>query len=182
MYGTLIGSVTVGAGGVSSITFSSIPQNYTDLTVVLSGRGTFAQNSGYAAFAQFNGSTSGYSWRELDGYNSTGTYAVGSYNYSAQTCVPIGTITSANQTASTFGNSVAYIPNYAGSANKIVFADGVDENNAAYMSLFISGGMWANTAAITSITLNTNGAGNFVQYTTAYLYGTTKGSGGASVA
>ena len=34
----LIGSVTVGAGGSSTITFSSIPSTYTDLVLRISAR------------------------------------------------------------------------------------------------------------------------------------------------
>ncbi len=37
-------TVTVGAGGSASISFSSIPQTYTDLKLVISPRNTAANN------------------------------------------------------------------------------------------------------------------------------------------
>jgi hypothetical protein len=73
-----------------------------------------------------------------------------------------------------------YVPNYAGSANKIVSVDAVNENNATTAYQRITGGLWPVTSAITNIIISNNGA-SISQYSTAYLYGTLKGSGGASV-
>jgi len=43
---TLISSVTVGSGGAATMTFSSIPQTYTDLLVRVSARNTSTSGSG----------------------------------------------------------------------------------------------------------------------------------------
>jgi hypothetical protein len=53
---TLISSVTVGAGGAASMSFTSIPSTYTDLVVFCSGR---AANSFTSAglLLKFNGSS-----------------------------------------------------------------------------------------------------------------------------
>lgn len=167
MYGTLISSVTVGAGGASSITFSAIPGTYTDLCLVLSGRST---NSNYfdGIDIAFNSSTASFTARFLDGSGSgvvSGTYT--------------GLTTNGNTaTSNTFGNLQMYIPNYAGSTNKSFSADMVTENNATAADQRIYAGLWSNTSAITSISLTTT---TFAQYSTAYLYGLTKGSGGATV-
>jgi hypothetical protein len=90
----------------------------------------------------------------------------------------VGRASISTDTASTFGNLSIYIPNYAGSADKNFSVDTVSENNAttAYTQIFT--GVWANTAAITQITLS---LANFAQYSNAYLYGILKGSGGATV-
>ncbi|CAB4173630.1 hypothetical protein UFOVP973_1, partial [uncultured Caudovirales phage] len=51
----LLNSNTVGVGGTASVTFSSIPQTYTDLMVRISARSTL---SGAKVIVQINGVTS----------------------------------------------------------------------------------------------------------------------------
>jgi hypothetical protein len=80
-------------------------------------------------------------------------------------------IVPSTSTASTFSNAELYIPNYAGSNNKSSSVDGVSENNATASNMALTANLWSDTAAITSIKLTPAGGGNFVQYSTAYLYG-----------
>ena len=54
---TKIASVSVGAGGASSIDFTSIPSTYTDLVVKVSYRTTDATNTG-TLISTFNNDTS----------------------------------------------------------------------------------------------------------------------------
>jgi hypothetical protein len=170
---TLIATTTVGAGGASSIDFTSIPATpYTDLLVVVSGRST-ATAGDDPMRVYFNGSTSSYTVRYLYGSGS-GTASGTNGNYTGTT------IPDANATSNTFGNVQIYIPNYAGSTNKSFSVDGVTENNGTTALQMISASLWSNTAAITSISLDLVN-GNFTQYATASLYGITKGSGGATV-
>jgi hypothetical protein len=75
--------------------------------------------------------------------------------------------TGSSATASTFGSALIYIPNYAGSTNKSYGTDWVTENNATAAYAGFTAGLLTNTAAIASVTLT----GNFVEHTTAYLYG-----------
>ena len=161
----LIQTITVGSGGSASIDFTSIPQTYTDLQLVVSGRSTAAVVAANISLT-FNGSATGYSTRNLWGNGS----AV--QNDSSSTTFLYGSVavSGASATASVFGNSSFYIPNYAGSTNKSVSMDFVTENNAttAY-SVFVAG-LWSNTAAITQITMVLN-TGNFAQYSSASLYG-----------
>jgi len=157
-----LAETTVGAGGTSTITFSNIPQNYTDLKVVVSARTDRASVQDIMLLS-FNGSTASFSARYLEGNgSSTGSYTDQPRGF--------GNASGANATASTFGNTELYIPNYTSSSNKSWSGDGVNETNAtaAFSSLFA--GLWSNTAAITSITLTGNSS-NFTQYTTATLYG-----------
>jgi hypothetical protein len=84
-----------------------------------------------------------------------------------------GTQTNNSQTASTFASNDMYIPNYAGSNNKSVSVDGVQENNATAAASRLVAILWSNTAAITSLTLSPD-YGNFAQYSTATLYGISK--------
>ena len=67
-----IQTVTVGSGGASSIDFTSIPQTYTDLCVVLSARGTNAGTGANDGHLTFNSSSTGYSSRLLYGTGGGG--------------------------------------------------------------------------------------------------------------
>jgi hypothetical protein len=173
MYGTLISSVTVGVGGASSIDWTSIPQTpYTDLVIILSGRGSRAATVANLLIA-FNGSTTGFTHKELYGSGSSiGAGAGGN---------EVGLINGSSATTNTFSNNQIFIPNYAGSNNKSYSAETVTEHNSTTAYQVLYAGIWANTAAITSISLTTESSTIFTQYTTAYLYGLTKGSGGATV-
>lgn len=156
----LIASTTLGSAQ-SSIDFSSIPSTFTDLCLKVSLR--HATGAPYLGIS-FNGSTSSFTYRYLEGNGASASSGNGSANWSIA-------INPSSATASTFSNGEIYIPNYAGSYNKSFSADGVTENNGttAYADLFAS--LWSNTAAINQITLSAVGGGNFVQYSSAYLYG-----------
>jgi hypothetical protein len=160
---TLIASSTVGSGGAANIEFTSIPATYTDLNCVFSIRGTQAQVYQQIQIT-FNGSSSGYSQRNIygDGAAAYSSALSGSFFYSDG----VG----ASATASTFGNGAIYIPNYAGSNNKSASLDAITENNAttAYTQLYAL--LWSNTAAITSLKIAA-GSGTLSQHSTAYLYG-----------
>ncbi len=164
---TLISSVTVGAGGASSIDFTSIPATYTDLLVKISARGDSTSNIGaIALYASINGLTTNRTWRRIYALGSS----AGSDNGTNTTISAVNT-NAGTSTASTFTNGEMYIPNYAGSTNKSFSVDFATENNSATLNeLDLLAGLWSSTAAINQITL-TCSAGNFMQYSTAYLYG-----------
>jgi hypothetical protein len=158
----LIASSTVGAGGVASIDFTSIPSTYTDLCLKVSVR----INNTSTAFStiEFNGSASSFSSRWLDGSGS----AVSSGT------TPSNTAFASNwsgATSNTFNNAEIYIPNYAGSNNKSYSSDSVTENNATQAFADLIAGLWSNTAAINQVTVKPPSGTSFVQYSTAYLYG-----------
>ena len=156
-----IDSYTVGAGGVSSVTFSSIPQTYTDLIVKISSRDT--DSAGALVSVSFNGITSNLSSKRLRGSGSAASADSFASNIYIQG--------QANgYTANTFGNDEIYIPNYTSSNYKSLSSDGVSENNAASAYMDLVAGLWSSTSAITSITL-TAASPNFQQYSTFYLYG-----------
>jgi hypothetical protein len=157
---TLISSVTVGAGGATSIDFTSIPATYTDLILKISAR----SDAGQFAELIFNGSTTGYSNIRIEGDGST------AYSNSRSDDL-IQFLNGSSTTANTFGNAEIYIPNYRGSTNKSFSQDFVAENNATAATASLWAGLWSNTAAITSISLDPQGTAKFVQYSTAYLYG-----------
>jgi hypothetical protein len=162
----LITSNTVGSGGVSSVTFSSIPGTYTDLVIKLSvrdGRPTLAVSD-----IRFNFNGTGV------GTNISGRYVYGNGSSAASTTVGSnGELAFADgngATVSTFGNAEVYIPNYAGSAYKGISSDSAAENNATAGYNLLLAGLFGSTSAITSIAM-TPFSGNFAEYSTFYLYG-----------
>jgi hypothetical protein len=167
---TLIASYTA-TGSVSSIDFTSIPSTYTDLVVSLSVRCDRGGTSDSMRM-RFNGSSSGYSDRTIQG-NGSGTPTSFS-NLLAGAYVYLGELNASGTTASTFTSNQIYVPNYASSNNKSISVDDVVENNATTGIAQMVAGLWSNSAAITSISISNAASSNFVQYSTAYLYGIVK--------
>jgi hypothetical protein len=169
----LLEKITVGAAGAASVTFSGIPQTgYTDLVIKYTARSTAPDSGGSTPIdvrLTFNGSSSGYSERMLYGTGSAAASAATSGSFLNWA----GTQTNASQTASTFASSEIYIPNYTSANNKSMSIDAVQENNATASAARLVASLWANSAAITSLTL-TPDYGNFAQYSTFYLYGVAK--------
>jgi hypothetical protein len=162
------------ASAQATITFNSIPQTATDLLLVLSLRG-----HKYAAISP-NSNNANTNMRTIWGTGSngiSGNYASGSaYNIFA-------TVAKDNSTASTFGNATIYIPNYTSSTAKTIFIESVGENNATASEQISGAALWNNTAAITSVVVvavddNLNAGGTFAQFSSATLYGITRGSDG----
>jgi hypothetical protein len=167
-----IQTVTVGSGGSSTISFTSIPQTYTDLKIVFSGRGIRTGQMVDLARITFNGSSAAeYSLKNIYG-DYTAAYSSGS---SGQTSlIPQGFVPASSATANVFGNNEIYIPNYTSANFKSVSFDIVLENNSSTANegyLTLTAGLWSNTAAITSITFVPHLGTAFDQYTTATLYG-----------
>lgn len=147
----------------ASVTFANIPQTgYTDLKIVSSARTDRASVVDDIAIS-FNGSTASFSGREL--------YGDGASAVSITTSRAASVAAGANATASTFGNSEIYIPNYTGSAYKSFSVDGVQETNATTAYAVFIAGLWSNTAAITSVGLSPLTGPNFVSGSTFSLYG-----------
>ena len=162
----LIATTTVGSGGAATIEFASIPQNYTDLKLVHSLRGAGSRLVGTLRI-NFNGVNTNGSSRILYGE----TTGFGSFTVSYLHC---GYSVDSTNTASVFSSGEIYIPNYAGSTYKSVSSDSVTEGNATtYQSgvQALTASLWSSTAAITSVTLYNNDGGNWVQYSSASLYG-----------
>ena len=166
-----LAEVTVGAGGASTIDFSSIPQTYTDLLLKVSVRDSRSGANLNNVQVSLNGSSSGYSERLLYGNGSTGNSATNSGStYWQYQYVP-----SANIAANTFGNWEIYIPNYTNTTiNKAGSIDSTTEGNTANTLIAINSVLWSNTAAINRVTINPDGAYTFLQHSTATLYGITK--------
>jgi len=162
---TKIATVEVGAGGASTIDFTSIPGTYTDLLLVCSTR-PGSTDSSWVQKLKFNGVNTNQTLRGFDGNGAAVE------NYTGTEIAPINEAFGA--TANTFSNNQIYIPNYSGNTNKSVSIDGASEANATTAFLRLAAGLWSSTAAITQITLVA--PSTYAQYSSATLYGITKGS------
>lgn len=163
-----IQSITLSASA-ASVTFSGIPQTYTDLVLRMSTR-TANASIFTNLLLRFNGDANGnYGYTTLYGNGSgaasvrgaSQVYSFGLYGNN-----------SANSTANTFSNIETYIPNYTGSAYKQHSISSAVENNATEAYLAASADLWMNTAAITSIEI-TQSSG-FIAGCTFHLYGIKK--------
>ena len=161
-----IGTTTVGAGGVSSITFSSIPSTYTHLQIRGIARLTSTSNN--VIFRPNNdSSTANYTYHSIYGDGTTTTadgYVSGlSGAYSLYA-------TSNNQSANIFATGIIDVLDYANTNKLKTFRSlqGFDANGTGLM--FRSSAAWKITSAISSLTLVPE-AGNFAEYTAFALYG-----------
>ena len=166
---TLISSATVGAGGANSITFSSIPATYTDLLIKYSLRASTSSVYNDVDVILTGGTYS--SGKVLYAINGTtvSSYGPGTNAFIAET---VG----ATATSNTFSNGEIYIPNYTSTTNKSASGDAVGENNASATIAILGTALYTSSAAITAVTLRngTGSQGDFVQNSTAYLYGIVK--------
>ena len=152
----------------SSITFSSIPQGYTDLIILTSLRSDRASAVRDITRIQFNGDTAtNYSDKELYGTGS----ATSSASETTQTGARCGYPTATSATSNTFSNDVIYIPNYTSSNAKSFSADSTPETNATAQDTVLIAGLWSGTSAINSIKLYPQIGTAFIANTTATLYG-----------
>lgn len=172
----MISHTEIGSGGVADITFNSngLWSNYTDLLLKFSTRSAAAGTGGFDLSMQLNSSSSNYVGRRLYGNGS----AVGS-DLSASNKWSIGLgATSSGMTANTFANGQIYFCNInSTSVAKSIATEVVLETNAINSVQLIFAGLWNDTSAITSISINGEGS-NIVQYSSFTLYGITKGSSG----
>ena len=159
----LIQTVTASSGTVASIDFTSIPQTYTDLLFVISGRAT-TDNPTLQVYFNNDTTSANYKFRTIDGNGATVANNTGTQPWLMR-------VTPSSASASVFGSGVMYIPNYAGTTyQKSVSADSVTENNGTTAYNAFHAGLWLSTAAITSIKLDPYGT-DFAQYSSASLYG-----------
>ena len=163
---TFIASTTLGASA-DDITFTSIPQDGTDLVALCSLRERDTDN--FSLAISLNGSPLNFSTRILQGNGSSAITATVS-SPTNQTIVA----NPSNSTANTFGNGQIYITNYTSSANKSISIDSVQEYNQTEAYQRIAASLWSDTAAVTSLKIG----GGLAAGCTVSLYKITKGSDG----
>ena len=153
-----ISTVTVGSGGASDITFSSIPSTYAHLQIRVMSKLSAAND----IYLQFNADTgNNYQRHTLYGNGS----AAGSYSETGNNRI-----------------SILYTPNTGENCSIVDILDykdtnkyttvralgGADNNSNGFVAL--QSGGWRNTAAITSIKLYP-ASGTISEYSSFALYG-----------
>jgi hypothetical protein len=162
----------------SSVTFSSIPNTYTDLVVRCFVRSTRASTATDNIRVRFNGTTTGYTGSALRGFPDGSTNALQAEQTGSTTYLT--TYSPSDQsTSATYSNTEIYIADYLGSINKPVFITSISENNTTTSptnawQVFPQAGKWANTAAITSIEFTSANAASIDAGSTFILYGIKK--------
>jgi hypothetical protein len=166
-----IATVTVGAGGASSVSFTSIPATYQHLQI----RGIARNNSGTSGLAfirtKFNSdATSGnYYGHYLYGSGS----AVSAAAAAGQTNGAIaGFVGNNSNTASSFPTVIIDVLDYANtSKNKTTRALTGGDFNDVNGGVALISGLWMSTSAITSIEITSDSGTGLVQYSSFALYG-----------
>ncbi len=164
---TLISSIILSTTATSA-TFSTIPNTYTDLVIRTSLRNNGSATQNTVLISTINGTT-GFSNRWIRG---SGASVISLPNL-VGTSAYVGQNPGATAGASTFDNTEIYIPNYLASTNKPFSVSSTQENTSTTAYLGATAGLWSNTSAITSITLDANGD-SFVAGSSFYLYGIKK--------
>lgn len=162
-----IATTTVGAGGASSITFSSIPSTYTHLQVRLLARTNRAAVSDYGIVTLNSDSGANYSYHYLQGDGSSAT--AGSSTNSNYVFMDKFAASSAG--SNVFGTVILDVLDYT-NTNKYKTTrslGGYDNNGDGVIEL--TSGNWRNTNAITSITIAPGAGTSFNQYSSFALYG-----------
>ena len=165
---TLIASNTLSLSA-ASVTFSSIPGTYTDLVLKISAR---SDSSASAVGITYNSNTGTTHSRTLLFGNGTSALSI---NETGLTYVSLSyTGNPSTYTTSTFSNTEVYVPNYAGSTNKVASVFSTTENNSTTSFIGASAGLWQNTSAITQMVIAFPGGSNFVSGSSFWLYGIKK--------
>ena len=159
---TPIASATLSAT-TASITFSNIPQTYTDLVLVV-----FAKSTGtYANFFYRVNSDSGsnYSQTRLSGNGTTASSARITNNTYFNPCGVSGISDTG------FSLYTTHFMNYSNTTTNKTFLHRTSiQNGNAGDGVELMTGLWRNTAAINTIFIDPDG-GDFASGTTANLYG-----------
>jgi len=162
-----ISTVTVGSGGATSITFSSIAGTYSHLQVRATVRGSTGGNVNENLIMKFNAATTNYYQGHRLAGDGASAFATAS---STSSSAYAGYVAGSGAAANVYGVTVIDILDYSNTnKNKTVRSiGGVDHNGSGLVLL--GSALWINTAAITSIEL-LNFGGNLAQYSSFALYG-----------
>ena len=155
-----IQTVTVGAGGSASISFTSIPSTFSHLQIRWMCLNSSQQTDLKLNFNSDTGAN--YSYHQLYGSGS----AVGASAGASATLIYAGVGGFTSNPAAGIGD----ILDYSNTTKYKTYRGltGIDENGSGYVMM--KSGLWQNTNAITSIIIAPAG-GNFNQYSKFALYG-----------
>lgn len=156
---TLIASANLSSGSAANITFSSIPQSFTDLVVWLSVRNNGGNYGGY--------------WAGINNANSTGSRLQMRNDTASTRADMIDSLywpLVGDSPLDNYAQGYIYIPNYKNSTRtKVYWAQGMrHQGNPGVFARTIA--ISGQTGAITSLVIGTD-IDAIAQHSTAYLYG-----------
>jgi hypothetical protein len=162
---TPIASQTL-SSAAASVTFSSIPQGYTDLVIVGNGYGTIS--NGQAPTLIFNSDTSALYSRTVLSGNGT---AASSTRDSGGNSIIVGNAVGWETDSTKPAMFIAHIMNYSNTTRfkTILARDGAA--NTTYPGTEANVGLYRSTNAINSIQIKAGGSANFASGSTFSLYG-----------
>lgn len=181
----LVQTITLPTTG-TSIEFTNIPQDGTDLIVRYSLRKSSGAGEGYARLT-LNNINSGYSYILM--YSSTGvednSVAFGVVTRREENVSNFkGTLVSGSTAIGSFSNGQVYIPNYTSSQNKSISCESVISNDGGTAQpVMLTSGVAAISGPVTSLkfSFTTETSGNPTTASvgsTISIYKITKGSDG----
>ena len=164
-----IATTTVGAGGTSTITFSSIPSTYKHLQIRAISRTNRGDTNDFMT-VRFNSDTgTNYAYHSLYGNGAS----AGAADTGTSTGTPWSGVTAGgNATASIFGAVIWDVLDYQ-NTNKyktLRLLSGTDQNGTTGRIYFQSN-LWQSTSAISTVTIIPTFGSSFSQYSHFALYG-----------
>jgi hypothetical protein len=167
-----IATVTVGAGGSSTISFTSIPTTYQHLQVRMIAR-TNRASTVDAMSLRFNGVSTGsaYAWHDMIGAGTGGGGDPFAEALASQNEIKFYRATAASSGSSIFGAVIIDVLDYD-DTNKyktVRYLGGQDQNGSG--EIILGSGLWMSTSAINQIDITSFTGNSFVQYSQFALYG-----------
>ena len=161
-----ISTTTLGTA-TASVTFSSIPQRYTDLILVVTARQATVNTTDMGMQVNSNGSITA-SWSAINGNGSSATSTRSSnpfgYFY-------LGDSAPSNAASGIFSVTTVHIMNYANTTlNKTVLARSSQDLSGSG-NVRVAAGLFPTTAAITSTTVGGSAGSDLATGCTFTLYG-----------
>jgi hypothetical protein len=167
-----IATVSVGSGGSSTITFSSIPSTFSHLQIRYMARSNRNVNDGEYVLMRFNGINSTASYYGQHYVRGNGSAVLAAADGTANTSY-IERLPALNTLSSVFGAGIIDILDYKDTNKNKVWRHlgGYDANGDTAANIRISSGMLLSTPAISSISFVPGEGTIFTQYSHFALYG-----------
>jgi hypothetical protein len=168
-----IATTTVGSGGTSTISFTSIPATYTHLQIRGVAKGSVSYGGGGDSILMQLNSDTGFNYAQhfLKGNGSAASAGAGT----SVSSINVGFITNNNTSvANMFGAVVIDLLDYANTSKykTVRSLSGADTNGTLSNNdeIDFRSGLWQSTSAVNAITFSIPSA-NFAQYSQLALYG-----------
>jgi hypothetical protein len=152
---------TISGTSTTSVTFTSIPQTYTDLVLIANAQSSLGAGPYYVYLAPNSDTTANKSFTWIRGDGS----AASSLRVTNDSYLRAGSL---GTSGSTFGTSISHIMNYTNTSTyKTILSRGgnADANTIAVV------GLWRSTSAISSLLIVADALTTFTAGSTFTLYG-----------